>query len=96
MNEIIILQSAESDWFSIYRRYEGKYERPFVQAIEHLRSIPEMGKPIGISNYRRILLQKTPFGIFYSVLNSRVIVAAILDLRQDPERIEQHLKNLLP
>ena len=33
-----------------------------------------------------------PFGIFYSVEGNRILISAILALRQDPERIRERLE----
>jgi plasmid stabilization system protein ParE len=96
MTEVVLLQSAQSDWFSIYRRRDDSFERPFVRAMALLEINPEIGTKVHVSPYRRLLIANTTFGIFYSVSGNRVYVAAILDLRQDPERIDQRLLDLLP
>jgi hypothetical protein len=36
-----------------------------------------------------MLVRDFPYGIFYSVQPSRLIVVAVLDLRQDPETIRR-------
>ena len=38
---------------------------------------------------RRLLVPKYPFGIFYVVKTNRIVIHAILDLRQDPTKIDR-------
>lgn len=37
-------------------------------------------------NYRRAVLQRFPFSIFYTIEKTEIIVHAIFDNRQDPEK----------
>jgi hypothetical protein len=37
--------------------------------------------------YRRLLTPRYPFGIFYVVESNRIVIHAVPDLRQDPEKI---------
>jgi hypothetical protein len=55
-----------------------------------MRQHPEIAAPYG-GRYRRMLIRDFPYGIFYEVQTQRVIVCAILDLRQDPETIRRKL-----
>jgi hypothetical protein len=36
-------------------------------------------------------LEAHPYGIFYAVESARVVIVAVLDLRQDPKGIEKRL-----
>jgi hypothetical protein len=38
------------------------------------------------------LVANFPFGIFYSVEGTRIVISAVLDLRQDPDRIRERLE----
>jgi hypothetical protein len=38
-----------------------------------------------------MLIRDFPYGIFYQVQATRLVVAAIVDLRQDPEAIRRKL-----
>jgi len=58
-----------------------------------LRQHPEIA-PVYAGAYRRMLIRDFPYGIFYQVQPTRVIVVAILDLRQDPQRIRDKLSGL--
>ena len=39
--------------------------------------------------YRRLLIPRYPFGIFYVVESNSIVVHAVLDLRQDPKKIRE-------
>lgn len=94
MNEIVILQSAEADWYSIYVRLGDKFDQAFLRAVQFLSDNHEMGPRVQATDYRRLLIPETPYGIFYSITGTRVLIAAILDLRQDPEQIKRRLRDL--
>lgn len=55
-----------------------------------MRQHPEI-PPVYGGAYRRMLIRDFPYGIFYQVQPKRVIVAAVLDLRQDPKAIQRKL-----
>jgi hypothetical protein len=46
---------------------------------------------LGGNHIRRLVVSKTPLGVFYALAGRRVLVAAILDLRQSPESIQKRL-----
>ncbi|MEQ1854108.1 MAG: hypothetical protein ABMA01_21250 [Chthoniobacteraceae bacterium] len=43
---------------------------------------------------RRLVVPRTPLGIFYSVTGSRVFIGAVLDLRQPQRAIRKRLREL--
>ena len=51
---------------------------------------PEIA-PIYAFPYRRMLVREFPYGIFYEAHPSRIIVTAIMDLRQAPQAIRRKL-----
>jgi plasmid stabilization system protein ParE len=53
-----------------------------ASACTFLRQFPQMA-PQFRGAYRRLLIPGFPFGMFYSIEGSRIIIAAIMDLRQD-------------
>ena len=61
-------------------------------AFGQLRAFPAIA-PVCHEPYRRLLVHGFPFGIFYTVEGRRIIVSAVMDLRQDPEVIRQVLRN---
>ena len=48
--------------------------------------------PVYIGRVRRQVMQRFPYGVFYEAHPTRILVAAILDLRQDPEKIRRRLR----
>lgn len=93
MREIVILQSAEADWYVHYSRFGEKFDDAFLSTICLLKSNPEMGTRTPFGSVRRVLIRNTIFGIFYEQSGKRIIVSAILDLRQDPALIERRLRD---
>ena len=43
---------------------------------------------------RRLIVTRTNFGIFYSLTGTRILVGAVMDLRQSPKIIEGRLQQL--
>ncbi len=60
-------------------------------AFGQLRTFPQIA-PLFHESYRRLLVHGYPYGIFYSIEGSRIIVAGVMDLRQDPEAIRRRLR----
>lgn len=91
MNEPpVLLIEAQLDYFKANERYGERFDIPCERALELLRNHQSIG-PIFRHRYRRLLIPKTPFGIFYTIEGERVMVGAILDLRQDHEAILKRL-----
>lgn len=61
-------------------------------AIRRILHNPEGWRPIGNAGYRRCLLDRLPYGIYYRVDNSVLIVVAVVHHRRAPgvwrERLE--------
>ncbi len=98
MNELVLLFSADADIQGAYEFYEdcqpGRGEifmRLLDAAFGFMREFPEIG-PIFQGRHRRVLVPDFPFGIFYSLEGDRIIVAAVLDLRQNPKEIRKRLR----
>jgi plasmid stabilization system protein ParE len=93
--EVVLLLSAERDLqeaFSWVEEHRQGREQFFLQDVElwleHLKRFPLVGRTYR-GRYRRLLIARYPFGIFYVVESDRIVVHAILDLRQDPEKIRK-------
>ena len=95
--ELIFLRGAESDLIEIYSRYLDRsaeaadrfYE--FTDSrLDLLQISPELA-PVYESPYRRLVLGRYPYEVFYSIENRRIVIAAILDLRQNPQQIRKRL-----
>ena len=93
-HEIVLLQGAQSDLLSIYA---AQGERAYLRvdnALGILRLFPEAGPMHYKSRIRRLIVTRTNFGIFYSVTGTRVLVGAVMVLRQSPKIIEGRLRQL--
>jgi plasmid stabilization system protein ParE len=86
-----LLLGAEIDFLEIYSRRGDVFYEQIDIALSRLRRFPEVG-PLYSTPFRRMLIPKTPFGMFYTVEGRRIVIAAILDLRMDPGRIGDRLK----
>ncbi|MEM9017437.1 MAG: hypothetical protein AAGC68_10515 [Verrucomicrobiota bacterium] len=89
--EVILLQSAQTDLLEIYSRFGESSYRQIDQSLESIRRMPFIA-PIFHSSIRRKLVSGTPYGVFYSVEGSRIMVGSVLDLRQNPEAILRKLQ----
>lgn len=92
--EIVLLQGAQSDLLSIYAT---RGERTYLQvdkAFGILRVFPEAGPVNFAKRIRRLVVPRTYLGIFYSITGGRVLIGAVLDLRQSPRSIFKRLSNL--
>src|SRR3954463_16313596 len=95
---IVLLSGADGDLQDIFNRFEEYQEGfgdEFIVAVDayltRIGQFPEIA-PVYLERIRRQVLQKYPFGIFYQPEPSRVLVFAVLDLRQDERNIVKRLK----
>ena len=80
MEELI---KKENDIFDILQKFiDAKLE--FIK--RHSKICPKMYK-----DFRRGLISRFPFGIYYTIERKRIVVFAVLDLRQNPENIRSRL-----
>jgi plasmid stabilization system protein ParE len=97
--EVIFVAGAEADVQAAYERQESLREGAgdrFLRELDLCASLlsryPRIGRPHrGI--YRKLLVPDHPYGVFYTVNPSRIIIVAVLDLRQDPNAIEKRLQS---
>jgi len=95
--EIILLSGAEADLLRASADYElrtpGMGER-FLEVVDArlatLAENPQLGK-IYRHPFRRLLVLKYPYGIFYETAGNRVIIHTVQNLRQDPTRIIERI-----
>ena len=64
--------------------------RQLEAALTLLRKHPEIA-PVYSRAYRRMLIREFPYGVFYQAQPTRIVVAAVMDLRQDPQTIRRRL-----
>ena len=97
MTPIVFLYSADVDIQAAYEFYEDRWGRgdALFESLDRsfalLRDFPEIA-PAFFGKYRRMLVRSFPYGIFYTLEQRGIIVAAVLDLRQDPEAITRRLR----
>jgi len=98
MAEVILLRGAETDAFEIFsalfERNEARAEdfsRAVDRSLSDLGDFPRIGSPFAGSVRRKLVSGFYEYGVFYTQEGDRVIVHAILDLRQDPDEIRKRL-----
>lgn len=98
MAEVVFLLSAEIDVQVAYEWFDEQREGRGDQFLIHLRQIevlltsnPHLGVRVVDSTIRKLLIPKFDYGIFYTIEGQRIMIAAVLDLRRDPEFIRSRL-----
>jgi plasmid stabilization system protein ParE len=93
------LSGADADLQEIFNRFENYREgfgTEFITIVDaHLARIaafPEIA-PAYFEGIRRQVMQRFPYGIFYQPEPKRILVAAILGLRQDEQQILRRLQH---
>ncbi|HWX22775.1 MAG TPA: hypothetical protein VN578_22980 [Candidatus Binatia bacterium] len=94
-----LLTGADADLQEAFNRFEDYHEGLGVEFmlvvdayLTRIATFPQMA-PIYVEAVRRQVMQRFPYGIFYEHHPTRILVAAILDLRQDPEQIRKRLRS---
>ena len=80
--------------FSFYDEQSSGLGEEVVRCVDaklefiarHPNDCPKMYK-----DFRRGLISRFPFGIYYKIDSKRIVIFAVLDLRQDPERTQSRL-----
>lgn len=92
------LSGADADLQGIFNRFENYRDGfgvEFMTVVDaylaHIMVFPEIA-PIYFESVRRQVMQRFPYGIFYEPQPTRILVTAILDLRQDEEQILRRLR----
>ncbi len=95
--ELILAPEAEQDIAEAYGWYEnrraglGEDFLTCVDAcIQALRRSPEMHQRIH-ENYRRGLVRRFPYAVFYEYADGRVIVYGVFHTSQDPNKWRERL-----
>jgi toxin ParE1/3/4 len=74
------------EWYERQRRWLGFN---FLDAVElSLKNIlifPEMYS-ICYANFRRCVIRKFPFSIFYTIEENEIVIHSVFDNRQDPKK----------
>ena len=88
--EVVFLLAAEVDLFNAYERHGDALHDKIDAALRLLQAHPEIA-PRFRDRFRRKLVLRSPFAIYYTVEGNRIIVHAIFDQRQDPQKIIDRL-----
>ena len=95
--EVTILAGAESDLWTAWVHYESlnpglgaKFDEAVLSSLQRLARFPASA-PLFAGEFRRLLLLRFDHGIFYRIHGSRLVVAAVIDLRKNPEEIRRRL-----
>ena len=95
--EVVILTGAESELFEAWARYEellpglgDRFDAVVRAALRTAAQFPEAA-PRYAGEFRRLLMRRFMHCIFYRVHGTRLVVTAVLDLRQDPSAILRRL-----
>jgi toxin ParE1/3/4 len=88
--EVVLLLSAERDlqeaysWVEEHRRGREQFFLQDVELrLEHLKKFPLIGR-LYRGRYRRLLIPRYPFGIFYVVESNRIVVHAFGKTAETP------------
>ena len=99
-HEVVILEGAESDLFRAYILFEeraigvgDRFLNAFERAADQLAQFPESAPKVS-GPFRRKLIMLYPYGLYYEIAGRRIIVHAVLNLRQNPDLIRRRLEDL--
>ncbi len=92
------LAGAETDSQAAFNRLEEAREGlgvKFTEAVDRylarIADFPHIA-PVYLRRLRRQVMQWFPYGIFYEPYTTRIVVVALLDLRQDERTIRRRLR----
>ena len=92
---IVIREPAEHDmaeaaaWYATrLRRLGARFILSIEASLAQITRNPE-AHTLCFERFRRILVRRFPYGIFYLVESQRIVVLAVLHLHQNPRRIQK-------
>ena len=98
VKSIRFTSEAEDDSYQGYAWYESRrvgLGREFITAVDaclqSIRRNPKLYQTI-YKNYRRAVVRRFPFSVIYEETDSAVMVYAIFDGRQDPQKWQKRVK----
>ena len=97
--EIRFLPEVEEDVMSAYSWYEEKvrglgeeFLRAFYASSSLLSRNPLLYKKV-YSDFRRILLRRFPYSVYFIIEGNKIIVFALFHCARDPQTIKRTLSN---
>lgn len=94
---VVFLSGADADLQEIFNRFEHYQDGFGVELMTAVDAYPTRiavfpeSAPSYLGPVRRQVMQGFPYGIFYEPYATRIVVIAILDLRQSPGKIQRRL-----
>jgi len=80
-------------WYEKQRRGLGSEFLTCIEAtLNNVQAYPEMYENI-YANFRRASIRRFPFSVFYSIEKEVIIIHAVFDNRQAPEKVERGIVN---
>jgi len=90
----VILDLAEAaDWYE--RQAPGlgdRFLKEYSRALRFIRFSAESPRKI-FEDFRRVLLKKFPFAVWYEVKGKAVVILLVWDCRQDPRSLDTTLRS---
>jgi plasmid stabilization system protein ParE len=94
---VIVRRLAEGHLADAYAWYESQvpglgsaFLDSFDAVLPTISLFPE-SRPVVFMDYRRALLRRFPFGVFYVIEPETIIVAAVFHLARDPREIRREI-----
>ena len=88
--KLVFLPSTKTGlrWFhryytAVFREGKSNADRHFLAMKKTLASSPEIGRPVGVKNYRIYMIPRTPFSVIYRIAGDRVEIVGVLDQRAE-------------
>ncbi len=74
------------EWYEMQRRGLGFEFLDCIEiAIKEILTFPEMNQ-VCYSNFRRNVIRRFPFSVFYTIEEKEIIIHSVFDNRQNPEK----------
>jgi plasmid stabilization system protein ParE len=93
--KLIYLDSSKPDlaWLrtyygSVFSEGSASASARYIKTIELLQRSPYIGRPVGQDDLRRLPILRTPFTVFYRVIEDRIEIVRVWDQRADPEKLQ--------
>lgn len=98
MKEVIWTASAAEDYLRAESSKPYEFAAGLDGALSLLKAFPQMGAPVPDSKkLKRILVGRyRHLGLYYGLTPNRIVVVALIDLRQDPASIEAIIRSRQP
>jgi plasmid stabilization system protein ParE len=95
--ELVVAPAAEQDISEAYVWYEGRRTglgEEFLRSVDacmaSIRRQPEI-YPVVHDSYRRSLIRRFPYAVFYEHTAGKVIICAVFHTARDPDKWRQRL-----